>query len=473
MGKRNKQKRFLVFVALISTVGGLLFGYDTGVISGALPYMTHPGELNLSSLTEGLVTSSLLFGAAFGAIFSGRVADQYGRRKIISFIAILFFITTLGCSFAPNVAVMVVFRFLLGLAVGGASVTVPTYLAEMASAERRGQLVTQNELMVVSGQLLAYIINAVIANSFEGVSHIWRYMLVLAAVPAILLWIGMFFVPESPRWFALKGRYKDSLLVLRKVRKERQAKSELKTIKDSIAEEAKIEKATFKDLNTPWIRRIVFLGIGIAIVQQITGVNSIMYYGTQILQDAGFQTEVALIANIANGCISVIATFVGIWLLGRFGRRPMLIVGLIGTTSALLLIGIFSLTLQGTAILPFAVLSMMVTFLAFQQGAISPVTWLMLSEIFPLRLRGLGMGVTVFCLWITNFLIGFMFPISIENIGLSTTFFVFAAFGLGAITFVKLYLPETHGKTLEQLEEYFRTFDNKQDFADAKLRKSE
>ncbi|MFC6605058.1 sugar porter family MFS transporter [Ectobacillus funiculus] len=450
----GNQKSFLRTIILVSTFGGLLFGYDTGVINGALPYMSE--ALGLNSLTEGLVASSLLFGAALGAVFGGRLADYNGRRKSILFLAVLFFISTLGCTLAPNVEVMILCRFLLGLAVGGASVTVPTFLAEMSPAESRGRMVTQNELMIVSGQLLAFVFNAILGNTMGDNSHIWRYMLAIAALPAIFLFFGMIRVPESPRWLVAKGKNAEALKVLQKIREEKRAKSELIEIQAASAQEEGMKKATFKDLNVPWVRRIVFLGIGIAIVQQITGVNSIMYYGTEILKDAGFATEAALIGNIANGAISVLATIVGIWLLGKVGRRPMLITGLAGTTIALLLIGIFSNVLEGSPALPYVVLALTVTFLAFQQGAISPVTWLMLSEIFPLRLRGLGMGVTVFCLWIVNFLIGLVFPVLLEKVGLSTTFFVFVALGIGAITFVHKFLPETKGLTLEQLEQKFR-----------------
>ncbi|KRF56873.1 MULTISPECIES: sugar porter family MFS transporter [Priestia] len=460
MGKQGNQHSFLRTIILVSTFGGLLFGYDTGVINGALPYMSESDQLNLNSFTQGLVTSALLFGAAFGAVIGGRLADYNGRRKTILYLAILFFVSTIGCTISPNAAVMILCRFLLGLAVGGASVTVPTYLAEMSPAESRGKMVTQNELMIVTGQLLAFTFNAIIGNMLGENPHVWRYMLPIAAIPAVFLFFGMLRVPESPRWLVSKGKNNEALTVLQKIRESKRAKSELQEIESAYEQEAKMEKATFKDLTTPWVRRVVFLGIGIAVVQQITGVNSIMYYGTEILKDAGFQTEAALIGNIGNGVISVLATFVGIWLLGKVGRRPMLITGLVGTTTALLLIGIFSLVFEGSAALPYIVLALTITFLAFQQGAISPVTWLMLSEIFPLRLRGLGMGVTVFCLWGINFLVGLTFPVLLASIGLSTTFFVFVVLGIGAILFVKKFLPETKGLTLEELEQRFRSYDN-------------
>ena len=460
MGKQGNQHSFLRTIILVSTFGGLLFGYDTGVINGALPYMSESDQLNLNSFTQGLVTSALLFGAAFGAVVGGRLADYNGRRKTILYLAILFFVSTIGCTISPNAAVMILCRFLLGLAVGGASVTVPTYLAEMSPAESRGKMVTQNELMIVTGQLLAFTFNAIIGNMLGENPHVWRYMLPIAAIPAVFLFFGMLRVPESPRWLVSKGKNNEALTVLQKIRESKRAKSELQEIESAYEKEAKMEKATFKDLTTPWVRRVVFLGIGIAVVQQITGVNSIMYYGTEILKDAGFQTEAALIGNIGNGVISVLATFVGIWLLGKVGRRPMLITGLVGTTTALLLIGIFSLVFEGSAALPYIVLALTITFLAFQQGAISPVTWLMLSEIFPLRLRGLGMGVTVFCLWGINFLVVLTFPVLLASIGLSTTFFVFVVLGIGAILFVKKFLPETKGLTLEELEQRFRSYDN-------------
>ncbi|AIJ23871.1 sugar porter family MFS transporter [Amycolatopsis methanolica] len=453
--RKGPHTRRLRLVTVIATFGGLLFGYDTGVINGALPYMQ--ADLGLTALTEGLVTSSLLLGAALGAVLGGRLSDRRGRRRTILALAVIFLAGTLGCTLAPDTTVMVISRFVLGLAVGGASVTVPTYLAEVSPAERRGRLVTQNELMIVTGQLLAFTFNAIIGNAFGESGGVWRWMLVLATLPAVVLWFGMLVMPESPRWLAARERFGDALSVLKEVRSARRAEAELAEVRQLALEDRQAKTGGWSDLATPWIRRLVLTGAGIAIVQQITGVNSIMYYGTQILTDAGFSANGALTANIANGVISVLATFVGIWLLGRVNRRSMLIAGQIGTTSALLLIGLFSLLLPEGTGRAFVVLTLTVTFLAFQQGSISPVTWLMLSEIFPLKLRGFGFGLSALVLWLTNFAVGLLFPLLVEAIHISGTFFLFAALGVGAITFVARFVPETRGRSLETLEKELRT----------------
>ncbi|MEV0603247.1 sugar porter family MFS transporter [Streptomyces sp. NPDC050315] len=444
-------RRRLRVITLIATFGGLLFGYDTGVINGALPYMKD--DLGLTPFTEGLVTSSLLLGAALGAVAGGKLSDARGRRRNILVLAVLFFVGALGATLAPNTEVMILARFVLGLAVGGASVTVPVYLAEISPAERRGGLVTRNELMIVSGQLLAFTSNAVIARLGGESGGVWRWMLVLATIPAVVLWFGMLVMPESPRWLAAQGRFNDAFEVLKQVRSQQRAEAELSEVSALAVKDEQEKIGGWKDLRaTPWIRRLMWVGFGIAVVQQITGVNTIMYYGTQILTDAGFAADSALTANIANGVISVLATFVGIWLLGRTNRRPMLMAGQLGTTSALLLIGIFSMTLPAGDGRAYAVLAMTVTFLAFQQGAISPVTWLMLSELFPMRMRAFGMGVAAVVLWLTNFAIGLVFPSMVAGLGVSGTFFLFVALGVLALAFVKRYVPETKGRTLEALE---------------------
>lgn len=454
--KEKDSKKFLKLVTIVSTFGGLLFGYDTGVINGALPFMARPDQLNLNPFTEGLVASSLVLGAAFGSIFGGRLSDNKGRRKVILYLAILFFFSAAGCVIAPNTTIMVAFRFLLGLAVGGSSVVIPSYLAEIAPTDRRGILVTQNELMIVTGQFLAYICNAVIGNVFGDAGHAWRYMLVIATLPALALWIGVLILPESPRWLASKGKMADALKILQKIRSESIAQQELKDIKAHISEEKKIEKMSFKDLRTPWIRRIVVLGIFIGSISQLVGINSIMYYGTQILENSGFGTKTALIANVANGLIAVVAVIVGMSLLNKVNRKPMLLTGLTGVTVALITIGISALILTGSPVLPYVVLSMTVVYLAFFQGAIGPMVWLILAEIFPVRLRGIGMGFAVLFLWLCNFLVGLFFPLLLDAIGLSATFFLFAVFGIVGIIYVAKFLPETRGLSLEQIEDNFK-----------------
>ena len=452
---KQSPKQFLFKVMFVSTFGNLLFGYDTGVLNGALPYMARPSQLNLDPVLEGLVTSILLLGAAIGSFFGGRLADRYGRKKMLSFLAVLFFFGAMGCTFSPTAKIMVICRFFLGLAVGGAATIVPVYLAELAPAERRGRMVTQGELMIVTGQLLAFTFNAVIGVSMGGAEHVWRYMLSIAAIPAIVLFFGIRICPESPRWLVVNNRSDEALDILKKAREEDRAVRELKEIQDRIAQDAMQKKASLKDLATPWIRHIVILAVFLAACQQCTGVNSIMYYGTQILQKAGFGTEAALVANIANGVMSVSITFFAFWLLARYGRKKILMGGQLGIICVLIGISLSSHFLEGTDSLPYIILSLTVSFLGFQQAAVSPATWVLMSEILPNRIRGMGMGVTIMCLWLVNFCVGFSFPILLEYVGLTYTFFGFAVINMIALTLVYLFAPETMGKSLEQIEEMF------------------
>ena len=443
---------------IISTFGGLLFGYDTGVINGALAFMSQPDQLNLTPQMEGLVTSSLLAGAAIGAFTSGRIADALGRRKMIFYLSIVFFLAANGCAMSPNADVLIFFRFVLGLAVGGASVTVPAYLAEMSPAQNRGRMVTQNQLMIVSGQLLAFVVNAAIGLAMSSTGSAWRYMLAVASMPAFVLGLGMLIVPESPRWLIVKGRFEDALEVLKRIRDEQRVRQEFDEIRNTVVEENLVGRATYSQLAIPWIRRIVFIAMGIAICQQISGVNSIMYYGTQILTEAGFSTQAALVGNIVNGIISVGASFLAIWMMDRYGRRPLMLTGQLGTIACLLAIGTASELLVGSPFLPYVVLILTVAFLFFQQGFLSPVTWLLLSEIFPVRLRGMGMGFAVLCLWVANFFVGYFFPQLLFTIGLSETFYLFAVVGLVGLLFAVKFVPETRGRSLEQIENDFRSY---------------
>ena len=445
--------RALALITFVSTLGGLLFGYDTGVINGALTYMGR--DLALTAVTEGMVTGALLLGAAIGAALSGRLCDAIGRRKTILALSVIFFAGALACSMAPTIPALIGFRGALGLAVGGASVAVPAYLSELAPAYRRGRLITCNELMIVSGQLLAFAINALIGNLWGDEPDVWRWMLSVAAVPAFALGLGMLAMPESPRWLVSKNRLEDAATVLARVRDPNYVQAELDEIEQVRAMEQAESIRGWADLTKPWIRRIVFIALGIGVIQQVTGVNAIMYYGTQILSESGFGQKGALLANVLNGVVSVLATFLGIYLLGRVGRPRMLTIGLFGTTTSLVLIGLTSLWFLPSHLLATLILLGMSLFLSFQQGFVSPVTWVLLAEIFPLRVRGMGMGAAVLVLWLSNFAVALAFPPLIATIGVSATFLIFVGCGACSILFTRLYVPETAGRSLEDIEELF------------------
>ncbi|HEX8510146.1 MAG TPA: sugar porter family MFS transporter, partial [Propionibacteriaceae bacterium] len=314
--KPQNHHRFLTKLTVISTLGGLLFGYDTGVISGALLYMND--ALDMSKLEEATVVSSLLFpGAAAGALVGGKLSDVLGRKKTLLVCAGLFLVGALGCALAPNVATMVVMRVILGLGVGAAAVTCPLYLAEMAPVERRGRMVTINELMIVTGQMLAFAINALLDATIKD-PGVWRYMLAIAAVPAVLLFIGMFALPDSPRWYAAKRRFDDTRRVLDLSRSPEVAETEYAVITEHAKRDTAEDKgAALRDLKAfPWMRRILWIGCGLAVVQQATGINTVNYYAPTILEQSGLGVSASLVATIAVGVTSVVMTIVGIVLLG-------------------------------------------------------------------------------------------------------------------------------------------------------------
>src|SRR5918999_2258538 len=400
--------RRLGLVAVIATFGGLLFGYDTGVINGALEPMKD--DLGLNAFREGFVVSILIFGAAIGALVGGRLSDRYGRRHNILVLAGVFTIGTLGCTLSPTWEVLAVFRFVLGLAVGGASATVPVYLAEVSPYERRGSLVTRNEVMIVSGQFAAFVINAIIFNIWGEHDSVWRWMLLVAVLPAIALFIGMLRMPESPRWLSSQERDGEALDVLRQVRSPERAVAEMAEVHALAEEEKEAQTGGWADLAVPWIRRLLLIGVGLGVFQQFTGINSIMYYGSQLLEDAGFSAEAAILGNTLFGLASVLGISVGILLMNRVNRRTMLLGGFGLTTLFHLLVGITALMMPETTAKPYVILLFAVLFVFSMQGTIGPLVWLLLAEIFPLKIRSFAMGVCVFCLWIANASVAFGFP---------------------------------------------------------------
>lgn len=457
-GKPLKKKNINA-VVFVATLGALAFGFDTGVISGAIPFLQLPtadGGLALSADQVATVTSSLVLGAAFGGIMSGNMADRAGRKRTLLVLSILFIIGALGTSFAPSANVMVAFRFILGLAVGGASATVPVFIGELAPTHLRGTLVARNELTIVTGQLLAYTTNAIIANVFPGHPHAWRFMLVLCTLPAVGLFIGTFVLTESPRWLVAKGRIDEARSVLWQLRTEDDVSDELGMLQDHVEKTHKESSTRFMtDLKVPWIRRITLIGIGLAFLSQMTGVNSVMYYAPMILIDTGLGRNAALVATIGNGVVAVCSVAFGsMVLLPRFRRRPMLLTGQIGVTAALALMGaVFSFGAEG-AVRSYLVLAFMMLFLFFMQGFVAVIFWLMLAEIFPLKIRGKAMGLAVFANWMANFLVARVFPPLEATLG-GGVFFIFAAVNLLTVFFYLKFIPETKDRSLEQLEEDF------------------
>lgn len=450
---KGPHERRLGVVALVATLGGLLFGYDTGVINGALLPMTQ--ELGLTSITEGVVTSSLLFGAALGAVTIGRLSDAWGRRRTILLLAVLFFVGTIICVSAPSFEVLVIGRVLLGLAVGGASAVVPVFLAELAPYEIRGSLSGRNEVMIVSGQLAAFVVNAIIGNVLGHVDGVWRIMLAVAALPAIALFFGMLRMPESPRWLLSKGRNEDAVRVLSTIRSPERAEAEARDIRATVALEERTTTAGLGEvLRNKWLVRIVVIGIGVAVFQQLTGINSILYYGQVVLTESGFGAQAALIANIAPGIIGVVGAFVALWMMERVNRRTTFITGYALTAICHFLIGFASVSVPtDSAARPYILLILIVAFVGSMQTFLNVATWVLLSEIFPLRIRALGMGISVFCLWVTNALLSLYFPTIIGTFGITGSFFGFAAVNALALVAMIRFLPETRGRTLEAVEE--------------------
>lgn len=447
-------RRRLGVLALVATFGGLLFGYDTGVINGALLPMQQ--ELGLTKLTEGVVTSSLLFGAAFGAVLGGRIADGWGRRRTILLLAVTFFVGTLVCVAAPTFAVIVVGRVLLGLAVGGASTVVPVFLAELAPYEVRGSLSGRNELMIVIGQLAAFLVNAVIGTVWGEHDGVWRVMLAVCALPAVALFVGMLRVPESPRWLASRGRHDEALAVLGQVRTAERARAELADVERAHDRESTRQRTSGWRtlLGNRWLVRIVLVGAGIGVAQQLTGINSIMYYGQIVLVESGFERSAALVATIAPGVIAVIGGIVALSTMERMDRRTTLVLGYSLTTVCHFLIGTASMVLvPGNPARPWVILFLVVAFVGSMQTFLNIATWVILSEIFPTQIRALGMGIAVFCLWTANALIGLWFPTVVATVGITGTFFGFGVVGLLALVFVRRFVPESRGRTLEQVEE--------------------
>lgn len=508
------RKRSLGLIALVATLGSLLFGYDTGVISGALPYMylpTDAGGLALKTWEEGLVGTFLCVGAALGASVGGKLSDKYGRRHNITLLAIIFFFGALGCTFSPNIWILYICRVILGFAVGGASATVPVFLGETAPKRIRGTLVAVDQMMIVFGQFLAYAMNAaltqyhggpqvtvaqdvvnsegetlaragqtvawetiknvqdVMAMTSAGNGTTWRYMLVLASLPAIALWIGIRLMPESSRWYVANLRIPEAIGSLKRVRDESKdgpIADEIDEMLEIQRKEAGQEKWRLAQIwNTGWTRRLLVIGIILGLADQLTGINTAMYYTPKVLSAAGLPMSDAISLNVVSGGVSFIGSAVGLWLVTRFARRH---VGIYQETSIVVSLGllaaVFFFLIQpyqdadgnisgAPAFAPFLVLIIVSLFVFAKQSG--TVTWVLVAEIFPSKVRGTAMGLAVGALWIANAIVAAVFPVMMEKLGGALTYLIFCLINVGSLVFYMKFVPETKYHSLEELEERF------------------
>jgi sugar porter (SP) family MFS transporter len=433
--------RFVLRLALIAAIGGFLFGYDTGVISGALLYIEpdfHPSGFEAQAFV-----GALLVGAVIGAAISGWAADAISRRRTKIIAGAIYVLGALASAAAQSSWELIWARFVLGLAVGAASFVAPMYISELAPKRIRGGVTSFNQLMVVSGIFVAYIVNW----AFGGAVGNWRWMLGLAAIPGAVLAIGMYFQPFSPRWLVGQGRDDEAREVLRRAREsDQEVEEELEEIEEEAA-----RKGSLRDLFAPGVRAMVVIGLVMAIAQQLIGVNTVIYYAPTILKLTGLSTSSAITQALSVGITNVIFTIVAILVLDKVGRRPLLIVGTIGCVIALVALGVFFA--DSTLKHDFSGLALvcLIVYIASFAVGLGPVFWLMISEIFPLRVRSAAMSASTVANWASNFLVSTFFLTLTGAITIQGTFWLYAGFGVAAIIFFVVRLPETKNRSLEEI----------------------
>jgi MFS transporter, SP family, galactose:H+ symporter len=436
---------FFYILAGIASLGGLLFGYDTGVISGALPFLKQ--DFSLSPTMEGVTTAAVLCGAVIGAAAVGPISDAFGRRRVILFAALLFILGALVSAAASSLGVLIAGRAVVGVAIGVASMLTPLYLSEVAPKQSRGAIVSLNQFCITLGILVSYIVDYAVV----GAPNNWRWMLGIGCAPGIVLALGMLALPESPRWLAGRGRMEEAARILQTIRGGADIKAELSEIRESIQEE-QARLAPWSELFQPNARAALWVGVGLAIFQQITGINTVIYFAPTIFQSAGLPSaSSAILATAGVGVVNVLATILSMYLLDRVGRRALLIWGLSGMTLALAALAYcFALTPnQATNLVTVAAVAIYVGFFAIGLG---PVFWLLISEIFPLRVRARGMSLSTVANWGANLIVALFFLDLLQLLGNAGTFLFFAVMSVAALAFCKVMTPETKGRSLEQIQ---------------------
>jgi sugar porter (SP) family MFS transporter len=453
--RRRSLTPWMIGVGGVTFLAGLLFGYDQGVISGALPLLQT--DLDLTTIESEIVTSWVTLGALFGALVAGSTADRIGRRWTAIGAGALFAVGALVEAVAPGAAVLTVGRLVTGLGVGFASVVAPLYAAEMAPKWLRGRFVSTYQLAITVGILFAYLADDALTSSDR-----WRLMFGLAVIPGVALAIGFYVMPESARWLLKMGRRDDALASLVKVDGPEVADRELATMEADLEAEAREGEASWGEVFSPVLRRALWVGIGLAVFQQVTGINAIIYYANEIFAEAGFTTaqEQAKATLWAVGVVNVLATFVAVAWVDRFGRRPLLLTGLIGMALSLAAVGLSFAALEHRADSPtsttvggIVTVVALVVFIGSFAFSMGPVVWTLISEIYPNRVRGRAIAVATAANWLSAFLVAQFFLSVVDAIGEATTFFVFSALCVVTYVFVLHFVPETKGRSLEEIQE--------------------
>ena len=431
----------LLLYSLVAALGGLLFGFDIAIITGAGPFLTI--DFGLNSIQEGWAYSSLLFGCILGAAVAGRMTDSWGRKRILIFVAIVFAVTSVWSGLAGSLTALVIARLAGGLAVGAASTVSPMYISEVSPAKYRGSLVSMYQLFIVTGILISYFINYLLHDI--GPDN-WRWMFATGAIPSLLFLIMLFFVSETPRYLYLKGEKEKSLAVLEKIGGKELAKQEMEEIKKSISGSS----VSFRMLLHPSLRKVLVVGLVLAVFVQLSGINTIIDYAPKIFATAGWEMDAGLFATFGLGIVNFISTWVSILIIDRFGRRPLYIIGSAGMTLALLGLSVAGLIGHFSGL---TVLFLIVIFLMFFSSCIGPVFWTYMSEIFPNRIRGTAMSVPVFTQWVFNALVVLVFPSMLVKLDTAITFGILAVFAFGQFLFAVKFMKETKGKSLEEIED--------------------
>ena len=459
--KYSKHQLYLFFIAFAAAMGGFLFGYDTAVISGTIGIVKV--KFGLNAAMEGWFVSSALVGCIVGVSFAGELSDRFGRKRTLIASALLFFISALGCSLSSSHTELISYRLVGGFGVGMASMLSPLYISEVSPANVRGQMVALYQFAITIGILSAYFVNSYLldlSGSLSGldvgslwhkimVGEVWRAMFGSEAIPALLFFIIMFFVPESPRWYALKNKNESAQKVLKKINPQKIADIEFQSIRESIGKE---EKGSWNVLFHKRVRIPILAGISLAVLSQFTGINAIVYYGPRIMEEAGLKLSDALGGQVIIGVIMVLATIYAVLKMDKFGRKKLMKTGVIGMFVSLLVVAFLFQFMETQGIL---LLISIISFIIFFSIGFGPVIWVLLAELYPMNIRGRAMSVATLMLWVGTAIIGQIVPWMLEVLTPAGTFLIFALCCI-PVPFILRTIPETKGLSLEDIEEVWR-----------------